>query len=120
LASDDYVLYGKQNTFAQVIINILNNAKDALVSNHIENKTVIIKYGQQDNVNYLSIEDNAGGIPNDVLPKIFEPYFTTKFKDQGTGIGLYMSKMIVENQMGGLLEALNSTNGAIFKIEFKR
>jgi C4-dicarboxylate-specific signal transduction histidine kinase len=117
---NDFELNGKQNTFAQVIINILNNAKDILVSNHIENKIITIKYGTNKlNVNYITIEDNAGGIPKDILSKIFEPYFTTKFKNQGTGIGLYMSKMIIENQMGGKLEASNSTIGAIFKIEFK-
>jgi signal transduction histidine kinase len=119
-AINDFELNGKQNTFAQVIINILNNSRDALVSNHIENKIITIKYGTNNlGVNYITIEDNAGGIPKDVLPKIFEPYFTTKFKNQGTGIGLYMSKMIIENQMGGKLEASNSTIGAIFKIEFK-
>jgi signal transduction histidine kinase len=119
-AKDNFILNGKQNTFAQVIINILNNAKDALVSNRIENKIINIKYGTNElGVNYITIEDNANGIPSDILPKIFEPYFTTKFQNQGTGIGLYMSKMIIENQMGGKLEATNSIIGAIFKIEFK-
>jgi signal transduction histidine kinase len=119
IKKNNYILHGKQNTFAQVIINILNNAKDSLVSNNIRDKNIIIKYGTRGSLNYIEISDNGGGIPKDILLKVFEPYFTTKFKDQGTGIGLYMSKMIIENQMGGKLIAANKDDGAFFIIEFR-
>ena len=62
----------------------------------------------------LSVEDNAGGIPGDVLPKIFDPYFTTK--EQGSGIGLYMSKMIVERNFKGRIKAANTAAGALVTI----
>ena len=68
----------------------------------------------------LRIEDNAGGIKTEPIEKIFEPYFTTKESSSGTGIGLYMSKLIIEKNMGGTLKAYNSENGAIFCIEIKK
>ena len=65
----------------------------------------------------ITVEDNAGGIPKHILPKIFEPYFTTKHKTQGTGLGLHMSHKIITKSMHGNLYAKNSDNGAIFYIE---
>ena len=65
---------------------------------------------------WVTIEDNAGGIDEEVLPQIFEPYFTTKHKSQGTGIGLYMAKMIIENNMGGHITITNGDYGAQAKI----
>jgi DNA-binding response OmpR family regulator len=116
--NSDFLINGKINTFSQVIINLLNNSKDALVSNKIKDKKVIIEYGVLENgKRYVTVEDNAGGIDNGILLKIFDPYFTTKFKTQGTGIGLYMSKNIIEKQMSGELSVSNIQNGAKFKIE---
>ena len=90
------------------------NAKDALVQKEIENPHVYINIYQDEKFGFLEIEDNAGGINPDILIKIFEPYFTTKDKNQGTGIGLYMSKMIVEKNMSGKLTVINTSIGAKF------
>ena len=102
---------------SQVITNILNNAKDALVSNKIDDPTITIECTTVNNDVIITIEDNAGGIPSDVLPKIFEPYFTTKHQSQGTGLGLYMSHKIMFENLGGKLYVKNTNSGAKFYIE---
>jgi len=111
-AGDDVLAYGLPNEYSQVLLNILNNAKDALVANNVINGVIhlrVIRVGEQACV---IVRDNAGGIPADILAKIFEPYFTTKYK--GAGIGLYMSKMIIEDSMDGKIEARNVEGGAEF------
>ncbi len=100
----------------QVLINILNNAKDALIKNQIENPWIKIDLVQNENKVIICIEDNAGGIPDDILPHIFEPYFTTKHQSQGTGLGLYMSYKIVTENLNGSLYAKNNEFGAKFFI----
>ena len=65
----------------------------------------------------MTIQDNAGGIPDEILPRVFEPYFTTKEQGKGTGIGLYISKLIIESNMSSLLEVENNNNGALFTIK---
>ncbi len=112
----DIMLQGDKQKLEQVMLNILNNAKDALSSNKIKNPKVYINTKINDNQVIISIEDNALGISDDIKDKIFIPYFTTKFKSQGTGIGLYMSKMIVENNFHGTLTFENKDKGAIFII----
>jgi len=107
---------GYPNEFAQVLLNILTNAKDALKTNNIQNPCVTITSNIQEDTLSIEVLDNAGGIDESILTKIFAPYFTTKDKDAGTGIGLYMSKMIIENNMGGKIIADNTKDGAIFKI----
>ncbi|MGB5791999.1 PAS domain-containing protein, partial [Poseidonibacter sp.] len=102
---------------SQVIINILNNAKDIMVEKNIKDRWIEINIQEIDNKAILTIEDNGGGIPEKVLPKIFDPYFTTKHKSQGTGLGLHMSKEIIEKHLYGKLYAKNSENGAMFYIE---
>jgi C4-dicarboxylate-specific signal transduction histidine kinase len=100
----------------QVIMNIINNAKDALVSNKISKPSVWLSVEQTKTDFTITIEDNAGGIPEEIRPKIFEPYFTTKFESQGTGLGLHMSyKLVVEGMQGKLYEE-NTTRGAKFFI----
>jgi len=101
----------------QVIINIINNAKDILVEKNIENGWIKLDLIKKDDSVILTIEDNAGGIPNEYLSKIFEPYFTTKHKSQGTGLGLHMSYKIMTKSLGGNLSAKNSENGAVFYVE---
>ncbi|RXJ67147.1 hypothetical protein CRV08_11185 [Halarcobacter ebronensis] len=108
---------GFPNEYAQAILNILTNSKDVLVQRKIKNPTIFIKLYKDNNYAVLEIEDNAGGIDEKIIDKIFEPYFTTKHKYQGTGIGLYMSKMIVEENMQGKLGVENSKHGALFKIK---
>ena len=104
------------NEYKQVILNIINNAKDVLIEKNIHNPWIKI-YAMEDN-NYivLYVEDNGGGILVEPKTKIFEPYFTTKEDSNGTGIGLYMSKIIVEKNMKGKLRVKNINNGALFAI----
>ena len=104
------------NEIKQVILNILKNAQDALIENKIEDRTVFIDGYEQDNSIYITIEDNAGGIPDEIIKNIFDPYFSTKKKKDGTGLGLYMSKTIVEEHCKGKLSVANGTNGAQFTI----
>ena len=105
-----------KNELSQVILNLIVNAMDALVQNSVEDGeiTVTIEDGQDET--YLIIDDNAGGIPHDIIEKIFDPYFTTKGNSNGTGIGLYMSKAIIQEHMSGKLEVNNTLSGASFKI----
>jgi len=109
----DIKVYGYQNEFSQVILNLLRNAIDSFNKNSksIYNKNILIDVKlnkNKDNVNILFI-DNGGGIDEAIIDRIFEPYFTTKHKSTGTGIGLYMSKQIIEKQMKGKLEVENIT-----------
>jgi signal transduction histidine kinase len=111
-------VYGFENELKQVLINIVSNAKDAIVSNKDIEEGLIkigVEFGKT-NI-YISIQDNAGGVPENLIDKIFEPYFTTKFKSQGTGLGLYMSKVIVEKNMKGELHFHNDDDGAVFCIK---
>jgi PAS domain S-box-containing protein len=102
----------------QVIINVLNNAKDILTEKDIQNAWIKLELLKQESKVIIRIEDNGGGIPEDVMPHIFEPYFTTKHQSQGTGLGLHMSYKIVTESLHGKLYARNSVNGARFFIEF--
>jgi PAS domain S-box-containing protein len=102
--------------FMQVLMNILNNAKDALVDNDIPNRLVTITSKLEDNNIIIKIGDNAGGIPKDIINRVFDPYFSTKSKN-GTGIGLYMSKTIIDDHIGGNLSVENGEDGAIFTIK---
>ena len=104
---DDFQIYGFENEFIQVLINILNNSKDALI-NKKENKLIFIKTFEDDENNFvIKIKDNGGGIENKILDKVCEPYFTTKHQSTGTGIGLYMAEEIIEKHMNGILEINN-------------
>ena len=113
-----------KNEFMQVVINILNNAKDALSTKH-SNKFILIDVKKQNNELIIKIKDSGGGINEDIIHKIFDPYFTTKHQFQGTGIGLYMSNEIISKHMKGSIEASNeeflyqntSLYGALFTIK---
>jgi len=121
---DKLIIDGYPSELAQVFLNILNNAKDAISSKEQEDKYVSINYKKEDGHYLIYIDDNAGGVPKSIINKIFDPYFTTKHKSQGTGIGLYMSKDIIETHMHGSLNVENRENrfedksffGASFKI----
>ncbi|HCI13235.1 MAG: hypothetical protein A2063_04815 [Gallionellales bacterium GWA2_60_142] len=106
--------YGHVNEFSQVILNVLANAKDALVENKSAQRRIEIELKSSGHVGMVAIRDNAGGIPEDALDKIFDPYFTTKVS--GTGIGLYMSKTIIEKHMDGNIACRNTSDGAEFTI----
>ncbi|MGA1931228.1 sensor histidine kinase [Arcobacter sp. YIC-464] len=106
---------------SQVIINILNNAKDAIVQRKIENTRFIkIDLVEKENIVQIMIEDGAGGITPENIVKVFDPYFTTKHKFKGTGLGLYMSKTIVEKHFKGELTVRNGKEGAIFTISLPK
>ncbi|MEN6586071.1 MAG: PAS domain-containing protein [Sulfuricella sp.] len=108
------VVYGFSNQFVQVLLNLLSNAKEALSQGHKPDALIRIGATQSGEEAVITIEDNGGGIAADILPKIFEPYFTTK--EQGSGIGLYMSKMIIERNFNGKIEAVNAGQGALITI----
>ncbi len=115
----DHTILGYKNEFEHVILNILNNAKDAFLerekTHSFPEKRIEIEVDRIDDRVIIRIRDNAGGIPEDIIDRIFDPYFTTK--EKGTGIGLYMSKMIIENNMGGKIQARNVEGGAEILIE---
>jgi len=113
-------IYGHKNEFEQVLLNIITNAKNALMSKQIINPKIDISLRVDEQFSYLFIGDNAGGIEVEPIDKIFEPYFTTREDSGGTGIGLYMSKLIIEKNMGGILMVKNDNDGAIFTIRLKR
>jgi signal transduction histidine kinase len=112
--------HGYPNALAQVLLNLLNNARDALVERENAPKTIRIEIGEESGEIWLRISDNAGGIPEEILPRIFDPYFSTKKEKNGTGLGLYMSKMLIEEQMGGRIEVANTSEGASFTIRLPK
>ncbi len=116
---DEFLYIGYENDFQQVILILLNKAKEALLINKILNPKVNIKISSSEQEYRISICDNAGGIKNATIDKIFDPYFTTKEKTQGTGLGLYISKMIIEDKMHGTINARNIVDGACFNIILK-
>ena len=114
-ADEDAVIEGFPNEFSQVLINLLINAKEAILANQVTNGRVSVRLTVGGQSAIVSIADNGGGIPVGLLGKVFEPYFSTK--EMGTGIGLYMSKMIIEKSMHGHLNVHNQNNGAVFTIQ---
>ncbi|MDD4329165.1 MAG: PAS domain S-box protein [Aliarcobacter sp.] len=116
-----YKVLGVSNELSQVIINLIQNSKDAFKINDIKNKKITITLKEEHildkKYSLLEISDNAGGISKENADKIFEPYFTTKHKSQGTGLGLFMSKMIIEKSLDGELSHENIKNGSLFTIK---
>jgi len=110
-------IFGYKNELSQAILNIVNNAKDAFKDKNIDNRTVNIAVSKKGNFVHINISDNAGGIKDEVIDKIFEPYFTTKHASSGTGLGLYIVKMIIENSMKGEVIVANKEDGASFEIK---
>jgi len=104
---EDIEINGYQNELIQCFINIFNNAKDALLENKTKHKTIFISSSIENDKAIIKIKDNAGGIQEDILPRIFEPYFTTKHQSQGTGLGLHMTYNLIVDGMGGTVEAHN-------------
>ena len=98
---------GYPNELIQCLINIFNNAKDALEEIKQENPLIFISTALQNNIITISIKDNAGGIPQNIITKIYDPYFTTKHKSQGTGLGLHMTYKLIDEGMHGKIEAQN-------------
>ncbi|KAF0216074.1 MAG: PAS/PAC sensor signal transduction histidine [Geobacteraceae bacterium] len=111
------LINGYPNEYSQVLLNILINARDAFLEKKIADARVELRVFTEKGKAVVTITDNAGGIPAGILDRIFDPYFTTKGPDKGTGVGLYMSKTIIEKNMNGRLTARNTGNGAEFRIE---
>lgn len=113
-------LYGYRRELLQVVINILNNAKDVLVEMKVPDPKVWIDLQRDEKEISVLIHDNGGGIPDAFIDKIFDPYFTTKHESMGTGIGLFMSKKIIVEHFKGTIEVDNEKKGAVFTIVLPR
>ena len=113
-------IYSYPNEILHVILNLLSNAKDALARTQSDVKRIWLATDYDDKYAYFEIEDNAGGIDETIKEKIFDPYFTTKEEEGGTGLGLYMAKVIIERHCQGILEVENRDQGAYFKITFPK
>jgi len=115
-SKNELLIYGIENEFKHLILNILNNAKDAFNERNVAQRDIYINFYKEDNHINIEIEDNAGGIPDDVIDDIFKPEVTTKEEGKGTGVGLYMSMQIAQ-KLGGSLSVSNNARGARFLLE---
>ncbi len=116
ITDENISLVGHENLLEQVIINLLSNARDAFEEQEMTGKFINIAIDIKNNIPIITIEDNAGGVPQEIEDKIFNPYFTTKEQGKGTGIGLYMSMDIMKKSFGGSLVHIPTNGGSIFKI----
>jgi len=105
-----------ENELKQVILNLIKNAEDALMEKRVKNPYIKISTFKKGNDFVLEVSDNAGGVPKEIIDKIFDPYFSTKTKRDGMGLGLYMSKIIIEEHCNGKMEVYNDKMGAVFRI----
>lgn len=117
ISQGNLLIKGYPNEFSQALLNVIINAKDALVEHNIKQPHITVTSFIEKEKSVVVIADNAGGIPEQYIGRVFEPYFTTKGPAQGTGIGLYMAKTIIENNMNGRLSVSNKNGGAEFRIE---
>jgi signal transduction histidine kinase len=113
---DDLEITTFRNEVIQVLLNIINNSKDVMKIKEMDDGIIWLNISHNDEMAIFKICDNAGGIPDDILPRIFEPYFTTKEEKGGTGLGLYMSQMIVEKHLKGTIKAQNIDNGLCMRV----
>ncbi|MBF0464327.1 MAG: HAMP domain-containing protein [Nitrospirae bacterium] len=123
---DAITITSYKNYLSHVILNIISNSRDAIVDRKqkglmdaAKEGMILVDVYRDDDTLRMEISDSGGGIPDEIIDKIFDPYFTTKEGEKGTGIGLYMSKMIVEDAIGGKLDVRNIDSGAVFTIELK-
>jgi PAS domain S-box-containing protein len=114
---DDLQIEGYSNEYAQALLNLLGNARDALLERAVAAPVIRVKLFREEGRAVVTVSDNAGGIPDDVIDRIFDPYFTTKEESKGTGIGLFMAKTIIEKNMEGRLSVRNVEGGAEFRVE---
>ena len=112
----DPEIIGHPNEYGQVLLNILMNAKDAFGEGQSEARITVRSWADNGKA-VVTISDNAGGIKQEIIDKVFDAYFTTKPLGKGTGVGLFMSKTIIEKSMGGSLSVRNVEGGAEFRIE---
>jgi C4-dicarboxylate-specific signal transduction histidine kinase len=114
---EDLIATGYQNEYSQVLLIILNNARDILMGREVASPQIAIKLFREGKKTVTTIRDNAGGIPDEIIGRIFDPYFTTKKEAEGCGIGLYISRFIIEKRMNGIISVRNTDEGAEFRIE---
>jgi C4-dicarboxylate-specific signal transduction histidine kinase len=114
---DEPFINGYMHEYSQVLLNILFNARDALCERRNCNAKVTVCSFSEEGKAVVTITDNAGGINKEAMERVFEPYFTTKQKNNETGVGLFMAKSVIENHMGGRLTVRNVDGGAEFRIE---
>lgn len=112
----EILLHGNENEFKHLVLNIINNAKDAFNERDIKERNIYIDFFKTDDFINLEILDSAGGVPLKVIKDIFKPEVTTKAEGKGTGIGLYMSMQIAQ-KLGGTLSVKNINNGACFSLQ---
>ena len=110
-------IYGYPRAFSHVILILLTNAYDVLKQRAIDKAEIYIEMTEDNGHLYITVEDNGGGIDDAILVKIFDPYFTTKDKKEGTGIGLYMAKTIIHRIFDGTITVSNSSRGAKFIVK---
>lgn len=113
-ATDDVTLFGFANEYAQILLNVLSNARQAVEEREVEQGRICVRVSRREGLGCVTVRDNGGGIPGDALERMFEPYFSTK--PRGTGIGLYMSRQLAEQSLGGRLEGTNVEGGAEFTL----
>lgn len=114
-SGETLMVYGLANEFKQVVLNLLNNSKDAITANKILGGKITVSTALRGKEAVIRISDNGGGIPESLIEKIFDPYFTTK-GSSGTGVGLHIAKLIIEEHMHGSLRVANSDHGALFTV----
>jgi signal transduction histidine kinase len=108
MIKDDLEVFGFKNELIHVLLNLIGNSKDILsTQSELKKKIIHIVAKQNNETIFINVIDNGGGIKSDIIPKVFDPYFTTKHKSVGTGIGLYMSKQMVEKHMNGKIGVKN-------------
>jgi signal transduction histidine kinase len=118
-AEDFITVVGYPNEYSQAMLNILSNSKDVLAEHQVVSPHIRVRIFRERGAAVVTVWDNGGGIDEQVLPRIFDPYFSTKEQGKGTGIGLYMSKVIIEKNMGGNIAAYNIDGGVEFRIELQ-
>lgn len=116
MCNDDFEVQGYPNMLSHILLNLINNSRDILVERSIKRPKIWIKLEKKESNYCIRVLDNGKGIDRDVINKIFDPYFTTKDKKRGSGLGLYMTKSMVEKQMNGEIQVQNQRDGAEFKI----
>ncbi len=117
IPAEPILIHGQANDLKQVLLNLIYNAVDILVEKNVKKPVIKIETKRNRDKVYITVRDNGGGIDPKIIDKIFEPYFTTKHPARGTGLGLYMSKMIVEKRLHGKISVRNTPKGAAFLIE---
>ena len=117
ISTGDPQINGFPNEYGQVLLNLLMNARDAFIEHDVTDAQITVRSWAENGRAVMTITDNAGGIKAEILDKIFDAYFSTKTLGKGTGVGLFMSKNIIEQNMGGRISVRNVNGGAEFKIE---